>query len=713
VLAISLFAAVVSRPWTGFTSPDSEFYATLALHGSDVADRALDPAYTWTRLGYIAPVRLLVTALDPFIGFWLWRFVLILAIVGALYAIVRITSTRQLAVIIAAFASLNTMVLAFVGTTYLTGTVIAATSVLLAFGVWGALGQPHRAWLPALLSGVTAGWLVMTNPYAFLLGLAMWVAIRISQLARDRSLRSVGRDALMGIGGAALSFGLFLLAGALIFPGRNWFETYITWNARLDYAAFIGDRDVWQRDIGLLVPLLAVAIALVALLLTRGRVARTGLVVALTSIVFTVVYYLLVPGPWLESPTYVAKLWPGALVGVALAFAALVGQRRLGLPGWLTAAAGIALVLWAGRWDTDLTAAQGLLVAGGVLALVLTAALVAPRGPNALAAVLLVAAMVGVVLGGQLLQNGRGLLGTYGQFPLRAAFVDFDAELLMRSRMTAQEWVLANTEPTDRVMTWTDAQRLTSGIAAMQLWGWYNTVTTDAVLGRRQAEDLRAARPDVIAMYAPTRDEILDFWASLPADSGASVPDCTTVPFLGIGSTEAHICLTRLRWSQLLHKVAQQARPGESRSRGIGGVGGQPVSDVLQLAHRRTQTPGRRHHASHHRLVLMARIEPHLLVRRDAIVDDQRRVDEEALPCSRDETPPAIVQPALGNLDVRIRSRPHCTGSARCDGLAQDYPHAVGRAKVVEVVGHAEGAAQCAPEEAAFLVHQSTVRRNK
>ena len=552
VLAVSLFAALVSRPWTGFTSPDSEFYATLALHGSDVADRALDPAYTWTRLGYIAPVRLLVTALDPFTGFWLWRFLLILAVVGALYAIVRMTSTRQLAVIVATFASLSTMVLSFVGTTYLTGTVIAATTVLLALAVWGALGQPRRAWLPALLSGVMAGWLVMTNPYAFLLGISMWLAVRVTQLVHDRSLRDLGRDALMGVAGATASFGLLLLAGALIFPGRNWFETYVTWNERLDYASFIGDRDVWQRDIGLLVPLLAVAIAVIAVVAVRGRIAVTALVVAVTNIVFTATYFLLVPGPWLESPTYVAKLWPGALVAVALSFAALVERRPLGVAGWLTAAAGLPLVLWAGRWDTDLSPAQGLLISGLVLLLVAAAAISRGRGPGAITSVLLVAAVVGVALGGQLLQNGRGLLGTYGQFPLRAAFVDFDTELLMRSKMTAQEWVLENTEPTDRIMTWTDASRLTSGIAAMQLWGWYNTVSTDAVLTREQAESLRAARPDVIAMYAPTRAEILDFWATLPPDAGPSVPDCTTVPFLGIGSPEAHACLTRLSWRSLL-----------------------------------------------------------------------------------------------------------------------------------------------------------------
>ena len=198
---ISIFTALASRPWTGFNTPDSEFYATLALHGSDVADRALDPAYTWTRLGYIAPVRLLVTTLDPFVGFWLWRFVLITAIVGGIYAMVRLTSTRQLATIVATFAGINTMVLSFVGNTYLTGTVLALTTVLLALAVWPALGEPTRPWLPPLASGVIAGWLLMTNPYGLLLGMSMWLAVRVVALATDRSWRAVGRDALLGVAG--------------------------------------------------------------------------------------------------------------------------------------------------------------------------------------------------------------------------------------------------------------------------------------------------------------------------------------------------------------------------------------------------------------------------------------------------------------------------------------------------------------------------------
>ena len=111
----------------------------------------------------------------------------------------------------------------------------------------------------------------------------------------------------------------------------------------------------------------------------------TALVIAVTNIAFTAAYFLLVPGPWLESPTYVAKLWPGALVAVALAFAALGGQRRLGAAGWVTAATGLVLVLWAGRWATDLSTTQGLLISVGVLLLVAAAAIATRRAPAPLA----------------------------------------------------------------------------------------------------------------------------------------------------------------------------------------------------------------------------------------------------------------------------------------------------------------------------------------
>lgn len=553
VVAISLGAALASRPWPGFNSPDSEFYASLALFGDDVADRSLDPAYTWTRLGYIAPVRLLVTTLGPWSGFWIWRLVLILLIVGSLYAIVRMLASRGLAVIVSGFAALNTVVLSYVGNTYLTGTVMAAVLLLLALGVWGALGSPRRPWLPLLLSGATVGWLAMVNPYGLLLGLSMWLGVWILGFVtgQDRHWRRIVKDVALAAGGFAAAFAILLASGWVIFPGRNWLATYVEWNERLDYASFVGDATTWQRDTALLVPVAAVLIAIIATIASapeRRRIALAGLVVAGVNIAFTVVYVLIVPGPWLEAPTYVAKLWPGALMGLALAFAALVGDRRLGIAAWVIAALGVPLVLWAGRWDAALGVAQAWLLLAAIVIVVVLAAygLAHPRPP--VAGVLVVASVVVVALAGQVLQNGRGLLGSYGQYPFRAAYVDFDGRLLMESRVAAQEFVLAQTAPDDRVATWTDPDRLTAAIAAMQLWGWYNNVGSGPTLNPDEAALLESRRPTAIAMYAPTREQIDAFWSSLPTWSLPTDPECTTVPYLGIGSPDAHVCVTHLRW---------------------------------------------------------------------------------------------------------------------------------------------------------------------
>ncbi|MSW43535.1 MAG: hypothetical protein F2836_02075, partial [Actinobacteria bacterium] len=226
ILGITVFSAFLSgsRTWAGFNSPDSEFYASLAIFGSDVTDRALEPAYTWTRLGYIAPVRLLVMTADPWVGFAVWRFLLLLVLVGSIYLLVKRASGRPLAVGVALFASLNTMVLSYVGNPYLTGAILAATTLFLALAAWCAIGAPRSRWLPGALSGLVAGWLVMLNPYALFLALSMWLAVRAIGLLGDseRRWRHLVIDVGAALFGFAVSMGVFLAAGAVIFPGRSW-----------------------------------------------------------------------------------------------------------------------------------------------------------------------------------------------------------------------------------------------------------------------------------------------------------------------------------------------------------------------------------------------------------------------------------------------------------------------------------------------------------
>ena len=123
VLVGAITAAIVvwsgAQRWTGFNSPDSEFYASLAIFGDEVTSRS-EPAYTWTRLGYIAPVRLLISVFSTWVGFEVWRIILLGIVVGSIYGLVRLASTWQTASVVAVYAGLNTVVLSFAGNTYLT-----------------------------------------------------------------------------------------------------------------------------------------------------------------------------------------------------------------------------------------------------------------------------------------------------------------------------------------------------------------------------------------------------------------------------------------------------------------------------------------------------------------------------------------------------------------------------------------------------------------
>ena len=565
VAGITAFVGGVSQRWTGFNSPDSEFYATLALFGSDVTDRAIEPAYTWTRLGYIVPVRGLVTAFGPWVGFEMWRLVLIAMIVGSTYAVAAVAGrSRVLGAALAAFVALNTVVLAFVGNTYLTGTALAAMFVLLALSVSylgsngshgrGVLGTPR--WTTGFLSGLVLGWLIMINPYAFILGGAMWGAVRIVVLVklRDERWRRLLADAISALVGLVIALVGFLAAGRRVFPQLDWWATYVEWNSRLDYTVFIIDANTWQRDSALLVVVVSVVVSIIAVVVFPvRRWVWAGAAIAVTNVLLTAVLMVAFTGPWLEAPTYVAKLWPGALLALTLTFLAIAPGTREARASysWVVgvgAAFTIPLLLWSGRFDGVLSRASAWLIAAGMVAVVVITLLLARRDWNVGVAVLLSAAMLATFVGAQVLQNGRGLLGGYGQYPFRSAFVDFNYARQMESKIEVQRWLLDRTSPEDTIALWTDPQSLTADVAAMQLWGGYNIFTLEGTLNRDTTVRLEQIRPSVIALYAPDRGQIDVLYETLPPWALPSELECTTEPYLGIGTGEVVACITRLTW---------------------------------------------------------------------------------------------------------------------------------------------------------------------
>jgi hypothetical protein len=361
-------------------------------------------------------------------------------------------------------------------------------------------------------------------------------------------------DVLAGSTGFALAFSAFLVAGAFIFPGSNWLATYLEWNSRLDYTVFIGDATTWQRDSALIVVVIAVIAAAIATISQpRHRWAWAALAVSLANIVVTIAMMVVFTGPWLETPTYVAKLWPAALMALVLVFTSMSPGTHEGKQLWQGVTIGgtaiaVPLLLWVGRFDGTLDYRIAWIVALAVMVLVVVTAWYVRGRWNVIAAIVLTLAMAATFVGAQLLQNGRGLLGSYGQYPFRSAFVDFSYGDQMAAKIAVQEWLLANTTREDTIMIWTDPQRLTADVAAMQLWGGDNLVSIDAALSRPDAERLELIKPSVIAMYAPDREQIHAFMAGLPPWSLPTEPACTSVPYLGVGTGEAIACITRLTW---------------------------------------------------------------------------------------------------------------------------------------------------------------------
>ena len=77
-LAAAALITAIAQRWSGLDTPDSSFYASLALFGDEVTDRAPFTSYYWTRLGYIAPVGLLTGLLGSFPGFLAYKDILLM-----------------------------------------------------------------------------------------------------------------------------------------------------------------------------------------------------------------------------------------------------------------------------------------------------------------------------------------------------------------------------------------------------------------------------------------------------------------------------------------------------------------------------------------------------------------------------------------------------------------------------------------------------------
>lgn len=548
VIGITLFTGLLSQRWAGLDTPDSSFYASLSLFGSEVTDRAPVDSYWWTRLGFIAPNRLLTEVLGPWVGFAAYRFLLILLLVASAYVILRRFTTWTTASALTLVISLSTVPLSYLGNSYLTGTVLAGTAALIACALfdsrWAAVG-----------AGVLLGWLVMVNPPGVLLAGTLWLAIRIHLRIR---LMQVALAAVTTV----VTFGVFWLSGRVMFPGLDWFGAYLDAQA-IDLSVFASRELVWLRDISLLVPAGILIVTVLVWFWNRGQVsAQLGFLISATSLGFMLVFSPLMGGIALEAPMYQAMLWPPALIALALSGVAVARDHEWSPVAWVALVLVVLGMLVAGRSALGIDFRLGVLIALVLVAACVIVLLVSAASGNKVAFAVI---GIGILLvGAQVLQNARGPLGLYYLSPYSWAFTTNPISDKIRTAVNAQEWLLANTTREDRILDWVGGDwvggdRELYVVAGMQLWGGENLVTLAPTLDEPGQVKLEAVRPSVISMVAPSMDRVMAFWQSLPPERRASAPQCYDFAWSPSPDaptwanpapvTQGHSCLTRLDWS--------------------------------------------------------------------------------------------------------------------------------------------------------------------
>jgi len=536
VLAITIVIALISQRWAGLDTPDSSFYTSLGIWGSEITDRAPIDSYYWTRLGVIAPVHLLTTVLGPWIGFAAWRFVLLAIFVTGTYIALRRFTGIPSSLFLSSIVSLSTVVLSYLGNPYLTGAVLAGTAAIVAT----ALFPGAR---PALLAGALLGWLVMVNPPGALLAGTLWLAVRIHRRIRIAEVITAGLSTVA-------VFAVFWLIGRLMFPGLDWFNAYLGSDARMRLSDFASKEPVWLGDVSLIVPA-AILVTIVIIWVTHRseRPAQVALVISVTSVAFMLVFNPMMGGIPLEGPFYQAMLWPPALI--ALAIATTLAMPETGWTRWqvLAAVIAIALVIATGF------IAPGIGLALGWALMVVAVAIFLFAGyKGTIGAIASLALVLGVA---QLLQNSRGDIGLYYLSPYQWAYASNPINDRIRTAVNTQEWLLANTTRDDRILSWVggdwvNGDRELYVVAGMQLWG-ENRVTLDPVMSETDVARLDEIRPTTIAMYAPSMPLVLQFWESIPQENRPTAPECYDFawqpnPASEFEYTQGHACLTTLSW---------------------------------------------------------------------------------------------------------------------------------------------------------------------
>jgi len=548
--AIALLVALITQPWAGLNTSDSEFYATLSFFGSDVTDRSIAPAYFWTRLTTIAPLYLLTQVLGPWIAFSLWRFILLLTVS---YSVLRLGKKWSLrswqSAALTLFISLNSAILFSLADPYPAGTSVALIFGILSFSLTFLPKERLAGAVQGSVLGLLVIAIVANNLYAGAIAVATVISVLLAR--KVISLNSQLPYLFIGfILGSAGGFLIIELVSNLMFPREDWLGTVRLYTSALNQSDYRSDAWFIFRDPSMILPMSILVLSIVRFATSKCRdLVPLALVGTPLAIAFITTYVS--QGPFLEFSYYQILLWPGAMLSLLLMSAPLIRKVSINLASILIITIAFFLMIIVGHtaFDSSFTAVLILIS----ITVTCFGTLIAAEGKPIISGSKgsqLGLIVVGVLfVSGQIAQNSREAYWPSETIHYSNAFAANPVEEMVRSSYQAEKWILERTTSSDRIMTWVKMNPQVRdfgplSMASFQLAG-PNSLSNDSLPNTNDLERLEVIRPSVIALYAESLESLLAYYEDLNRSFRSPAPECSEFPWSSSNFETAWVCLVR------------------------------------------------------------------------------------------------------------------------------------------------------------------------
>lgn len=347
VAPVAAFFVLRVRPMYNFDSVDANIYTGYAHNAPDLMLRWGAGVYYWVRLGAILPERLAYLAFGSVPGFYVLRYLLLLLIIGPLFALFRGQVSRAAGWLVVSLFLASPVMYVALGSDY-------PDSVIFAYlpAAFALLFIPWRSLVPRLVSWTLAGVLLALALHSQVVSAplvaTLLVAFVIAFLGRGQLRRVLLAAGCVAVGGLGIT-AVFVVVGRLWLGSGNIFIPTITNYLSLqspDWLKLWHSSDPsWAATVPYIaVPAVVGVCWLVTLATTRARgLTRVETGAGAWLLLATLAMYAMQfrgTVATLEYRLYSSSLWPPTLILLAYVVLRVVGGLRPATtrPVWLATA---------------------------------------------------------------------------------------------------------------------------------------------------------------------------------------------------------------------------------------------------------------------------------------------------------------------------------------------------------------------------------------